>query len=138
MLRRVEHVDTDAAGVVHFTRYASLLETAVLENLEDLGLGIHRLAQEGLEPAVVEVQMRYSAPARFLDSLRVRVHVEGIRASSCKLGGEIGRLAPGHETVLAVGALTMCVVRRPDGLATALPGWFREVLREYRDGETDG
>lgn len=130
--RRVEHVDTDAAGVVHFTRYASLLETAVLESLDHLGVGARQLAEQGLELAVRDLRMRYEASARFLDRLRVGVRVDRVAGATCEVSGTVHRelddVAPGE--LLATGTLVLCVVDREHGRAAALPSTLRRVLRD--------
>lgn len=136
--RQVEHVDTDAAGVVHFARYASLLETAVLENLERLGVGVRRLADEGLELAITELRMNYFASARFFDLMRIRVGVDRVGGASCTVSGAIHRNEVEPETLLASGSLVLCVVDRSGGGVTALPGRMRRVLRDCVDGEGDG
>ena len=139
--RQVEHVDTDAGGVVHFSRYASLLETAVLENLEGLGVGVTQLGRDGLELTVSELQMNYYASARFFDRLRIRVRVDRVGGASCRVSGDVhsdnafeGEVAP--DTLLASGTLVLCVVKHADGTATALPSRMRQVLRNCLDGES--
>ncbi|MER5648745.1 acyl-CoA thioesterase [Streptosporangium sp. NPDC002524] len=92
--RRVEHVDTDASGVVHFARYPSLLETAALENLDRLGVGIDALAREGLDLVVTEMSMRYHASARFLDRLDLEISVLHVGAASFRLSGTVLRALP--------------------------------------------
>lgn len=131
---RVEHVDTDAAGVVHFTRYASLLESALLENLDRLGVGVRHLAAEGLELAVREMRMRYAAPARFLDRTRVTVRVERIAGATCAVSGVVHR-EPDDDVpagVLASGTLVLCVVERASGRAAPLPSALRRALSDWK------
>ncbi|HKN99042.1 MAG TPA: thioesterase family protein [Pseudonocardiaceae bacterium] len=126
--RTVEHVDTDASGVLHFTRYASLLESAVLENLESLGVGVTRLAEQGMDLAVAELRMKYVAPARFADQVRVTTRVERVGGASCQITGDLHRVAP--ETLLASGTLVLCVVDTAAGTASPLPAELRRALRE--------
>lgn len=128
--RQVEHVDTDAAGVVHFARYASLLETAVLENLERLGVGVRHLGRAGLELAISELRMNYFASARFFDVVRIRVGIDRVGGASCSMSGEIHHT----DTLLASGTLELCVVSRADGSAVAMPGRMRQVLLECLNG----
>ncbi|TDB81629.1 MULTISPECIES: thioesterase family protein [unclassified Micromonospora] len=132
--RRVEHVDTDAGGVVHFSRYASLLETAVLENLDRLGVGVRQLTDQGLELAVRDLRMSYRASARFLDRLRVDVQVDRVAGATCELSGAVHREPDGDVAgeLLATGALVLCVVDRAGGQAVALPAPLRRALRECR------
>jgi acyl-CoA thioester hydrolase len=127
--RTVEHVDTDASGVVHFTRYASLLESAVLENLESLGVGVTRLAEQGKDLAVTELRMKYLAPARFADQVRVSTRVERVGGASCQIAGDVHRVAS-EQTLLASGTLVLCVVDATAGTASPLPAELRRALRE--------
>ncbi|WP_103963943.1 acyl-CoA thioesterase [Nonomuraea solani] len=135
--RRVEHVDTDAAGVMHFTRYASLIETALLENLEALGVGTRLMDEHKVQPAVSELRMRYSAAARFSDELLVRVGVEHVGGASYRISGFVYRREDGAETLLASGLLVMCLVRVADGAPAALPATLRTTLARCM-GEADG
>ncbi|MFD1544099.1 acyl-CoA thioesterase [Nonomuraea guangzhouensis] len=93
--RRVEHVDTDAAGVVHFTRYASLIETALLEDLEAMGVGTRLMSEHKLLPAVTELRMRYGAAARFPDRIEVRAGIDHVGGASWRVSGTVRRL-PDH------------------------------------------
>ncbi|MBT2227575.1 thioesterase family protein [Nonomuraea sp. NEAU-A123] len=93
--RRVEHVDTDAAGVVHFTRYASLIETALLEDLEAMGVGTRLMSEHKLQPAVTELRMRYGAAARFPDRIEVRAGIDHVGGASWRVSGTVRRL-PDH------------------------------------------
>ncbi|WP_329080862.1 MULTISPECIES: acyl-CoA thioesterase [unclassified Streptosporangium] len=133
--RRVEHVDTDASGVVHFARYPSLLETAALENLDRLGVGIDALARDGLDLVVTELSMRYHASARFLDQLDLEISVLHVGAASFRLSGTVLCVRPEREEEprrLSTGVLVFGVVDRTTGAACALPEQLRKSLKECR------
>ncbi|PZG46582.1 4-hydroxybenzoyl-CoA thioesterase [Spongiactinospora gelatinilytica] len=132
---RVEHVDIDASGVVHFARHASLLETAALSDLDRLGAGIDVLAGLGLDLVVVDLRMRYQAPARFLDHLDLAVCVLHVGAASFRLSGTISRVpsGPGAEAqVLSTGVFVFGVAGRACGTARPLPEKLRTLLKECR------
>ncbi|MER6860551.1 acyl-CoA thioesterase [Streptomyces pilosus] len=128
--RRVEHVDTDASGVVHFSRYASWLETAVLENLDRLGAGLGALARANLELAVVELRMHYHAPVRFLDRVRVTARVERVGPARVQVSGEISREDPDDATRCATGSLLLGAVDLRTGAPSLLPENVRTTLKE--------
>jgi len=128
--RRMEHVDTDAAGVVHFARYASLLETAVLENLERLGVGVLQLGDDRLELAISELRMNYFASARFYDLVRIGVSVDRVGGASATVSGSIHR----DETLLASGTIVLCVVGQAGGGVAPLPERMRKALRDCLNG----
>ncbi|MCP3061171.1 acyl-CoA thioesterase [Myxococcus sp. K38C18041901] len=119
---RVEHVDTDASGVVHFSRYASLLETAALEELERRGSDLVKLEGQGLDLRVRELRIRYREAARFQDWLRLEARLEHVGPASLKLGVAVYREGPAPEPVLlASGSLDLAVVNRESGDPTCLP-----------------
>nr|WP_042197639.1 thioesterase family protein [Kibdelosporangium sp. MJ126-NF4]CEL23089.1 4-hydroxybenzoyl-CoA thioesterase family active site [Kibdelosporangium sp. MJ126-NF4]CTQ90226.1 4-hydroxybenzoyl-CoA thioesterase family active site [Kibdelosporangium sp. MJ126-NF4] len=129
--RKVEHVDTDASGVVHFSRYASFVETALLDNLERLGVGLGRLARDGAELVVTELSMRYRASARYPDELSVETTIGHLGAARVRIDATVRRSADGAE--LAVGTLVLGLVDRASGTARALTPALHDVLTEARN-----
>ncbi|MBB6566595.1 thioesterase family protein [Kribbella sandramycini] len=128
MLRQVEHVDTDASGVVHFARYASLIETALLDNLERLGTGLDTLAAAGAELVVSELRLRYLASARYPDELSLEASVDHVGAARARIAGTVRRSADGAE--LATGTLVLGLVDRADGSPRTLTPELLNVLTE--------
>ncbi|NVJ02063.1 acyl-CoA thioesterase [Myxococcus sp. AM009] len=127
---RVEHVDTDASGVVHFSRYASLLETAALEELERSGAGLGALEVQGLDLRVRELRLSYRAAARFQDWLRLDARLEHVGPASLKLGVTVYREGSAPEPVLlAAGSLDMAVVNRESGEPTCIPLTLSAALK---------
>ncbi|WP_328603290.1 acyl-CoA thioesterase [Amycolatopsis sp. NBC_00345] len=123
--RRIEHIDTDAAGVVHFTRYLSLLESAVLENLDRLGIGLAALAENGTSLVVVESRLRHQASARFLDDVGIDVSVSHLGAASLRISGTVS----GPHGPLATGTLAFGFVDT-QGSPAVIPARIATVLKE--------
>jgi acyl-CoA thioesterase FadM len=73
--RRVENDDVDGYSVMHFARYALLLESVALEALEQWGCGLSELECLGLELRVRELRIRYLFPARHGDKLRLNAEL---------------------------------------------------------------
>ncbi|GAB3838686.1 acyl-CoA thioesterase [Kribbella italica] len=128
VVRKVEHVDTDASGVVHFARYASLIETALLDNLERLGVGLGALAAEGADLVVSELRLRYLASARYPDELSLETAVDHVGAARVRINGVVRRTADGVE--LATGTLVLGLVDRSDGSARTLLPALHHTLTE--------
>ncbi|MCE7004703.1 acyl-CoA thioesterase [Kibdelosporangium philippinense] len=128
--RRVEHADTDASGVVHFARYAVLQETALLENLERLGVGLGVLASGGLDLVVVEATTRYRFPARYPEELSLEPVVGHLGAARARIDTTIRRLADSVE--LATGSLVVALTDRVTGAPCALLPALHAVLEEAR------
>src|SRR3954468_12285601 len=72
--RRVEFVDTDMAGIVHFSNFFRWMESAEVEFLRSLGLSV-KLAWEGVPLGFPRVSAAcdYVRPARFEDILQIAV-----------------------------------------------------------------
>jgi YbgC/YbaW family acyl-CoA thioester hydrolase len=128
--RRVEHADTDASGVVHFARYPALQETALLQNLERLGVGLDVLAGAGFDLVVTEATTRYRAPARYPDELSLEPVVGHLGAARVRIDTTIRRVADGAE--LATGSLVVALTDRGTGAPCVLLPSLHSVLEETR------
>lgn len=128
---RVEHVDTDAAGVVHFSRYASLMETAALEELERRGTGLGVFEAQGLELRVRELRISYRGAARFRDGLLLVPSLENVGPASLKVVVKVYRDGSGPEPLLlASGSLDLAVVNRESGGPVCIPETLKAVLQQ--------
>lgn len=74
--RRIEFADTDMAGIVHFARFFSFMETAEHEFLLSLGSQVH-FDYEGHEVGWprIAASCEYRSPARFGDVLDIHLTV---------------------------------------------------------------
>ncbi len=124
---RIEHVDTDSSGVTHFSRYASLLETVLLETLETTGIGLDALA---VELVVTELRVRYLAPARFRDLIVGTAGVEHLGAARLHCRGALFREETGGEPTRLVDAeIRLASVCGSTGRPAPLPAGAREVWK---------
>jgi acyl-CoA thioester hydrolase len=121
----IEHVDTDASGIVHFSRYASLMETAVLSMLEERGVGLRRLALDGYDLRMREVRIVYRHPAVFGDTLRLEPAIERLGPASVRFGVAVGNEASRLE--LARGTLDFALVD-VEGHPVVLPAALHDLL----------
>lgn len=127
--RRVEFADTDAGGIVHFSRFHVFMETAEHEMLR----------QRGIEPAMeidgkpvtwprVETRCRYVQPARLGDDLAIEVRLGARGRTSMTYAFRVlcgdDLLAEGEMTsvccILAPGTPPQ-PIPFPDQLAERLP-----------------
>jgi acyl-CoA thioester hydrolase len=131
--RRVEFVDTDMSGIVHFSRFLVFMENAEHAFLKAIGAAVQWWDAEGREfgwPRVA-VSCEYLSPARFGDELEVRLQVvrKGIR--SMTYGFEV---SCGGST-LARGKTTcaFCVLNDPSGMkAIPIPEEIAGQIEEAR------
>src|SRR5436305_6306274 len=87
--RRIEFVDTDMAGIVHFANFFRFMESAEVEFLRSRGLSV-KLAWEGrmLGFPRVAASCDYLRPARFEDLLDVAVTLRKVGRKSVTYGFE--------------------------------------------------
>jgi acyl-CoA thioester hydrolase len=84
---RVYWEDTDAGGVVYYANYLKFFERARTEWLRDLGVEQQLLREHtGAMFVVADMQVRYLAPARLDDLIRVTVKVLERGQVSLQLG----------------------------------------------------
>jgi YbgC/YbaW family acyl-CoA thioester hydrolase len=81
--RRVEFVDTDTAGIVHFSNYFRWMESAEVDFLHARGLSV-RLGWEGQHLGFprVSASCDYLKPIRFEDVIEIAVTIDRLGAKS--------------------------------------------------------
>jgi YbgC/YbaW family acyl-CoA thioester hydrolase len=116
--RRVEFVDTDMAGIAHFSNFFRWMESAERDFLMARGLTF-KWAQDGEEVGFprVSAQCDYLKPVRFDDMLDIEVRLEKVGTKSLTYGFEF-RVG---EDVVARGRVS-CVCCR------VLPGQKLEAI----------
>ena len=131
MPRRVEFMDTDMAGIVHFTAYFRYMETAEHELFRSLGLsiGVHNR-----EPHIgwprVSCGFDFEKSLRFGDDFEVHIGVTRISEKSISYEAEIVR----NGDVLARGRSTSacCEVGADRKLRpTTVPSETAQKLKQY-------
>jgi len=83
-VRRVEFRDTDAAGIVHFSAFFPMMESAEHEFLRSLGMSVMPSGDdpERLTWPRVAAACDYQGPARFEDLLQIDLTVDRVGRSS--------------------------------------------------------
>ena len=117
--RKIEFVDTDMGGIVHFSRYFVFAETAEHEFLEALGSNVLlELDGRTISWPRVSVSCDYKSPARFGDLLEIHLTVRRKGVRSITYGFEIS--VDGRE--VAVGESTsVCCELEPGREVRAIP-----------------
>lgn len=118
--RRIEWIDTDAAGIYHYTTTFRLAEAA--EALMHTALGIADRTF-GATPRV-GVEMDFKRALRFNDEVEAALVVTALGRSSVSYEFTL----TGPDGVAAVGRLTACLVDHATGRATPWPGDMRRLL----------
>jgi 4-hydroxybenzoyl-CoA thioesterase/acyl-CoA thioester hydrolase len=136
--RKIEFVDTDMAGVVHFSRFFIFMETAEHEFLRSLGTSV-AAKLEGMQlgwPRLA-VSCEYLSPAKFEDVLDIHLTVarKGTKSMTYKF-----TLSKG-DTLVARGQVTAacCICDAVKGFITIpIPGFLAEKIQEAPDSEDRG
>jgi len=129
--RRVEFVDTDMAGIVHFTNFFRYMEQAEAEFFRSQG---HSLAStkngSGTGWPRVAASASFKAPAYHNDILEVRIFVRRRGFKSLTLQFEFHR----NETLIATGQIKTAYCRFEPGLpiqSLEIPPQFDSLLGPY-------
>lgn len=126
----VRFAETDAQGIVHNSVYLVWFELARVEYLARFAGGYQALRDQGIEALVLEAQIRYLAPARFADTVRIHARCGDVRGARfvyeylVERDGE--RIADGTTRHATVDARTF----RP----TRVPGWLVAAIATAEAG----
>ncbi len=108
---RVRFGETDLMGVVHHASYLSYLELARIEWLRRRGITYASWAEHGVHLPVVEVSLKYRAPARFDEELDVETSLGEIGAASVRFDYRLVRA--GDQRLCAEGFTRLaCIDQR--------------------------
>jgi acyl-CoA thioester hydrolase len=104
---RVRFADTDLMGIVHHANYLAYFEMGRVEWLRRRGVTYVDWTARGVFLPVVEVSVRYLAPARFDDTLVVEAALVELRAASVRFEYRLLRedelLAEGRTRLACIG-----------------------------------
>jgi acyl-CoA thioester hydrolase len=120
---RVRYAETDQMGVVYHSNYLIWFEVGRVELIRQLGLNYKQMEEEGCGIAVVDVHVRYKAPARYDDELMIETRLLAARGAVVKFGYRILRITDG---LLLCEGETMHVVVGVDMKKRSLPPKYAE------------
>ena len=122
---RVRYAETDQMGVVYHANYLVWMEVGRVEYCRAAGGRYRDLEKAGILLAVVEVNCRYYAPARYDDEVIVRTQIEEANPRMVRFGYEL--LAAEDSRRLASG-YTRHIFCGRDFRATKLPENYRALF----------
>src|SRR3712207_5575615 len=77
---RVRYAETDQMGVVYHANYLVWCEIGRVEFIRALGTSYASLERSGVTLAVAEASVRYHAPARYDDLVRIETSLSDVRS----------------------------------------------------------
>jgi acyl-CoA thioester hydrolase len=108
---RVRYAETDQMGVVYHANYLVWFEIGRVDFIRELGMDYKAMEREdGLGIAVVDVSVRYRAPARYDDELVIETRLLAARGPIIRFGYRVVRDA--DKLVLCEGETMHVVVDR--------------------------
>jgi acyl-CoA thioester hydrolase len=130
---RVRYGETDQMGIVYHAEYLVWCEMGRTEYMRQLGASYASLEQSGTRLAVAEASLRYHAPARYDEIIRVETTLTDIRSRALTFDYVICHAATGRRLVTA---RTLLVSLDASGRPVPLPGGARALLQRPLDGGT--
>jgi acyl-CoA thioester hydrolase len=125
---RVRYAETDKMGVVYHSNFLIWFEVGRVELLRQLGFQYSDMEkQENCHLPVVDLKIRYKAPAQYDDEIVVRTGLKRMSASLLHFSYEIFR--EGDGALLATGE-TMHIVVDNKLVRTSLP---EKYLKAFKD-----
>ena len=121
---RVTYADCTVGNHIYYARYLNLLEEARGEFFRKLGCSFAELQQQDTIFPVIEVQLRYKAPARYDDMVRIEIGLTGLRGVrvnfSYRILNQNGTLLVEGETFHVCTSLSDKPKRLPEALVGKL------------------
>lgn len=115
---RVRYPEVDAMGVVHHARYAEYFEIGRTEMLRGQGIAYRDLEAAGVFLVVVKLEVRFRAPARYDDLLRIQTRLD--RLGGARIDHSYRLFRKADNALLAEGRTTLGCLDR-DGRIQPLP-----------------
>jgi acyl-CoA thioester hydrolase len=109
---RVRYEETDAMGVVYYSKFLVWMEVGRVGLLRDVGFGHKEWVKHELEFPVVQAHADYRSPARFDDEVLVRTRIASIGTKSIRFENEIYKLP---EMVLLATGHTVHALKKKGG-----------------------
>lgn len=127
---RVRYGECDAQSVVFNAHYLAYVDIAITELWREAFGSYDAMLERGVDVAVAEARLRFRAPARFDDELRIEVSVEHLGRTSIVTRHRILR---GEEQLIEVEIRHVTVDPTSYG-KTPIPDWMRQGLTRWMSG----
>ena len=105
---RIYYEDTDCGGVVYYANYLKYFERARTHFLEEHGLSVSALIQQGTEFRVIQAELAYRSAAMYGDTLIVDTSVSADRRLSITFSHVIRERS--SQRLVVEGSATLVVV----------------------------
>ena len=122
---RVRYAETDQMGVVYHANYLIWCEIGRTDHIRALGTPYAEIERQGIALAVSEASMRFLAPARYDDLIRVETTLTKVTSRTLAFDYVVSN-ADTSERLATVS--TTLISLDPNGRVTAMPAALRTQL----------
>ena len=119
---RVRYAETDQMGIVYHSHYLVWCEVGRTDFIRRLGMPYAEIERQGTRLAVSDASLRYHAPARYDDLVRVETTLTEVRSRTISFAYNIVNADSGSRLV---SATTTLISLDTAGRPTAFPADFR-------------
>ncbi len=127
---RVRYAETDQMGVVYHANYLIWCEVGRTEYIRSVFGSYAELERGGVSLAVVEASLRFHAPARYDDLIRVATTVREARSRTMAMDYVISHAETGEKLVTASTTLAST---DSAGRLVSMPRNLRDALEKSRE-----
>ena len=125
---KVRFNELDPYGHVNHAQYISYFEHGRTEALEEIGLGLHAMADKGVQVVVMDLQAKYKVAAVGGDILRMETSISQLRRASTVWSQRILRTdADGNDQVVATLTLRGGITDT-EGRPLRPPAWLFDQM----------
>ena len=122
---RVRYAETDQMGVVYYANYLVWCEIGRTGLIRELGMSYAEIEAGGVLLAVSEAKLRYHAPARYDERIRVDTTISDVRSRTVTFEYSI-RNADTDARLVTASTTLICLDRT--GRSVAIPAPVRALL----------
>jgi acyl-CoA thioester hydrolase len=124
----VRYYEADPMGIVHHSNYLRYFECARDEMIASWGYGIEKCQEDGIVFPVSSIQIKYHAPAKIGDTLRVVAEIDGVPMAKLV----VKQAVYNQDGVLcADGVVTLGFLNSKTGRIMPCPEAFRKLMEKY-------
>jgi len=87
--RKVNYYETDQMGIIHHSNYIRWFEEARVDFLEQIDFGYDKVAERGIDFAVLDVYCEYKSMVRFGETVNIHVSLLDLKLASIALNYQI-------------------------------------------------
>jgi acyl-CoA thioester hydrolase len=124
---RVRYSETDQMGVVYHAEYLVWCEVGRTDFIRSLGLPYSEFERRGTSLAVAEATIRYHAPARYDDVVRVETSLVDVRSRAITFEYVIRNAATAERLA---SARTLLVSLDASGKPVPIPADVRRLMEQ--------